>query len=68
MMRVIDIPADAIAQRAADQHVRKIVVVAGKASHADRARNSVSRDLYRRMIVVFVRDDRRQRPRFDAVS
>src|SRR5258706_6183876 len=67
MMSVIDIPADAIAQRAADQNVRKIMIASREASHTHRTRNSISRDLHRRMIVIFVRYDRCQRPCFDTV-
>src|SRR5437763_1855147 len=67
MVRVIDIPADAISQRTTHQNVRKIMIASSETCDAYRARNSVSRDLHGRMIVIFVRDNRRQRPRLDAV-
>src|ERR1041385_1626568 len=42
--------------------------LSGETSHADRARDSVSSDLHRGVIVIFIRDDRRQRPRLNAVT
>src|SRR5260370_4380998 len=68
MRRMIDILADSVAQGAADQHVRKVMVAAGEARDADRAGDSISGNLHDAVIVIFVRDYRRQRPRFNAMT
>src|SRR5882762_1219569 len=68
VMRAVNITANTIARGAADQHVREIMLAAGEARETDGAGNPVSADLHPAMIVVFVSDHRRQRPRLNTVA
>src|SRR5438445_21575 len=68
MMRVIDVLADPVTQRAAYQHVRQIMLTAGKASEADRAGDSISSNLHHAVIVILIGDHGGKCPRLDAVA
>src|SRR5882672_3734463 len=68
VMRVIDVTPNAIPHRAANQDIRKVMLLPGEPSEADSAGNSVSGNLHQTTIVVFVGDHRSQRPCLDAVS
>src|SRR5215218_858079 len=56
MMCVEDKLSDSVTQRTAREHVGKVVLVAGEARHANRTRNSISRDLHCGTMFVFTCD------------
>src|SRR4051794_38233222 len=68
VMSMIDVTADAVPHRAANQHVGKIVMKSGKARDANGAGNSISCYLDRRMIVIPVGNDGGHGPCIDAVA
>src|SRR5258707_15780316 len=68
VMRVIDVPPNAIPHRAAHQDIREVMFLSGEASEADSAGNSVSGNLHQRTTVIFLGDHRSQRPCCDAVA
>ena len=68
MMRVIDILPDSVTQSAAHQHVRNIMLAAGKTSDADSTRDTIRRELDQPVLMVFVGDNRCYRPGLNAVA
>src|SRR6266849_6275704 len=68
MMRVIDVPPNAIPHRAANQDIRQVMLLPGEASEADGAGNSVSGNLHQTTIMVFVGYHRSQGPGLDTVA
>src|SRR6266705_2828399 len=59
VMGAINVLPDAVADSAADQHVRKEVVAPGEARHTHRRGQSVSANLHQALISVFVCHDSR---------
>ncbi len=59
-MRAIDVSADPVADRTPDEYVRKKMIAPGEARHACRGCKSVSTNLDKAVMPVFVCYDSRQ--------
>src|SRR5215475_853965 len=62
MMLAVNITADPISNCASDQYIGEKVITAGEARGADEGRYSISAEADQTIILVFMRNDGRQRP------
>src|SRR5690348_15415964 len=67
MMGAVNVTANPETQRAARNDIRKVMLVTGEPRDTHRSCKSVSSELHRGTILVFVRNDSRDRPRLRAV-
>lgn len=67
MMRLIDIFPNSVTQNAANRYVGKIVFAASETSDTHSARDAIGRHLHQTVIVIFIGNYRRYRPRLSAM-
>src|SRR6266511_6153484 len=69
VMLVVDITADAVTHRAANQHVRKEMLSSSITRHANRSGETVCANLHQRAVMaILLSNHRRERPGIDRVT